>query len=91
MLRLCVAPRLAGIMVLGFVSFAMMIAVRGVWGGPWLMDQKHLTRMEAGATLLWLTLALIIGPVIAGTLDRRLDTAAALLRPAILSPALYYC
>lgn len=70
---------LRGVIILAFASFAAAIAVRGLWGGPWLMEIKHLGRVEAGNALLPLTLALVVGPMIYGILDRRLGQRRGLL------------
>lgn len=69
--RIGLSPQLRGIVVLAFASFAAAIAVRGLWGGPWLMDVRHLGRIEAGNALLPLTVALVLGPMLYGVLDRR--------------------
>lgn len=73
------SPVLRAIMVLAFVSVAGSLSIRGVWGGPWLMDIKGLDRIAAGDGMLPLTLALVIGPVVYGMLDRRFGHAAAVL------------
>jgi len=65
------APALLPLVVISFASFAPVIGVRGLWGGPWLMEVKGLPRVEAGDLLLLGTLALIAGPVLSGVLDRR--------------------
>ncbi len=65
--------------VLAFVSLAGIIGVRGLWGGPWLMDIKHLSRIEAGNILLLLTFALIAGPALTGIADRRFGNRRALV------------
>jgi MFS family permease len=66
-------------MVLAFCSFAAMIGLRGLWGGPWLMEEKGLGRIEAGHVLMGCTLALTLGPALAGVLDRRVGHRNALL------------
>jgi predicted MFS family arabinose efflux permease len=71
-LRIGFSSRLRGVIVLAFTSFAAVIAIRGLWGGPWLMDVKGLSRIEAGNALLPLTIAFMAGPMIFGTLDRSL-------------------
>ncbi|GMV61453.1 MAG: hypothetical protein AMXMBFR74_06220 [Parvibaculum sp.] len=71
--------RLRGVIILAFSSFAAAIAVRGLWGGPWLMEIKQLGRVDAGNALLPLTLALVVGPMIYGILDRRLGQRRGLL------------
>lgn len=60
-----------GPVVIAFASFAAVLGVRGLWGGPWLMDIKGLARVPAGNVLLACTVALIIGPAVAGMLERR--------------------
>lgn len=59
-----------GPVVIAFASFAAVLGVRGLWGGPWLMEVKDLARVPAGHVLLACTVALIIGPAIAGMLER---------------------
>ncbi len=60
-----------GPVVIAFASFAAVLGVRGLWGGPWLMEVKGLARVPAGHVLLACTMALIIGPAVAGMLERR--------------------
>jgi predicted MFS family arabinose efflux permease len=70
--RLGLSRPLRGMMVIAFVSFAAIIGLRGLWGGPWLMEVKGLPRIEAGNILLLFTLLLILGPALGGLLDRLL-------------------
>lgn len=65
------SPALRGVVVLAFVSFAVMIGLRGMWGGPWLMEAKHMARIPAGNVLLALTVMLIAGPMVVGILEKR--------------------
>jgi len=65
-LNFAAAPRLRGIFALAFVSFGAVLGVRGLWGGPWLMDIKGMARIPAGHVLLAGTVALVIGPAVAG-------------------------
>ena len=46
------APALRPILVFGFASMAASLGLRGLWGGPWLMEEKGLSRVEAGNVLL---------------------------------------
>jgi MFS family permease len=78
-LHLFTSRRLAPLVALAFASFAAVMGVRGLWGGPWLMEVKGLSRIEAGHVLLLATLALVLGPVLAGLLDRLLGRRIALL------------
>nr|WP_248291555.1 MFS transporter [Neoroseomonas marina] len=70
-IRLGLSRDIRGPVVIAFASFAAVLGVRGLWGGPWLMEVKHLARVPAGNILLMCTLALIAGPAIAGILERR--------------------
>lgn len=78
-LRLGASSRLRGIILIAFVSLAVQLALRGVWAGPWLMDVKGLSRIEAGNVLMLFTCALVAGPFLSGLLDRKLGHRRALL------------
>ncbi|HLV84130.1 MAG TPA: MFS transporter [Devosia sp.] len=77
--RIGLSPALRGVVVLAFVSFAVMIGVRGMWGGPWLMDAKGLSRLATGNVLLGLTLVLIVMPMVVGLIDKRMGRPRLLL------------
>ena len=70
-LVLSVSRELRAPIVIAFASFAAVLGVRGLWGGPWLMEVKGLARVPAGNVLLFCTFALIAGPAMAGMLERR--------------------
>ncbi len=70
-IRLGLSRGIRGPVVIAFASFAAVLGVRGLWGGPWLMEVKGLARVPAGNVLLLCTFALIAGPAIAGMLERR--------------------
>lgn len=78
------SPGLRPLMVFACASFAAVLGVRGLWGGPWLMDAKGLPRVEAGHILLACTAALTVGPVLVGLLDRLLGQDGK-RRPAMLA------
>lgn len=69
--RLAISPRLRGIIAIALVSLSVMLVLRGLWGRPWLMDVKGLSRLEAGNVLFLFTLALIAGPFIVGVVERK--------------------
>ena len=71
-LRLGLSRPLRGLIALALVSLATSLVLRGLWGGPWLMDVKGLSRVEAGNQLGAFTIAMIIGPVCMGMIDRKL-------------------
>jgi predicted MFS family arabinose efflux permease len=78
-MRVAVSPRLRGLMVLAFCSFGAVLGVRGLWGGPWLMDIKGMGRVAAGNLLLGVTFALVIGPAFAGWVVSRVGHLRLLL------------
>ena len=65
-LRIGLSRPLRGLIALSLVSLAASLVLRGLWGGPWLMEIKALSRIEAGNMLGLFTLALIAGPVLMG-------------------------
>jgi predicted MFS family arabinose efflux permease len=67
------------VVVFVFASFAAVLGLRGLWGGPWLMEVKGLSRIDAGNVLLVCTVALTIGPALAGLVLRRVGHGMALL------------
>lgn len=78
-LKIGASPKLRGVIVLAFVSFAVMIGVRGMWGGPWLMEVKDMARISAGHVLFGLTVMLIFVPMVVGLLERRFGHSYQLL------------
>ena len=78
-LRLGLSRPLRGLIALALVSLATSLVLRGLWGGPWLMQEKGLSRVEAGNQLGAFTLAMIAGPLCIGMIDRRLGRRRALV------------
>ncbi|MET0705832.1 MAG: MFS transporter [Tardiphaga sp.] len=78
-LRLGVSPALRGIVILAFVSLAVLLVLRGLWAGPWLMNLKGLSRLDAGNVLTVFTVALVAGPALMGLLDRKIGRRRELL------------
>ncbi len=72
-------PHIRGVVAFVFASFAAVLGLRGLWGGPWLMEVKGLPRVEAGNLLLACAVALTIGPAVAGILMRRTGRARLLM------------
>lgn len=70
-LRLGLSRPLRGLSALAMVSLATSLVLRGLWGGPWLMQVKGLSRVEAGNQLGAYTLAMIAGPLLMGMIDRK--------------------
>lgn len=78
-LAIAALPRLRALMVIAFASFAAVLGVRGLWGGPWLMEAKGLSRVQAGNVLLLVAMALVAGPALAGVVQRWVGRPVALL------------
>jgi predicted MFS family arabinose efflux permease len=72
------ARRLRGLFALAFVSFGAVLGLRGLWGGPWLMEVKGMPRVAAGHVLLAGTVALVIAPAFAGLVAARIGRLPAL-------------
>jgi predicted MFS family arabinose efflux permease len=70
-LRIGLSRPLRGIIAVALVSLASSLVLRGLWGGPWLMEIKGLNRIDAGQVLGLFTLSLIVGPALIGLVDRR--------------------
>jgi predicted MFS family arabinose efflux permease len=88
--RLGLSPVLRGIVILAFVSLAVQIVLRGLWAGPWLMNIKGLSRLEAGNVLALFTVALVVAPALSGLLDRKLGhRRMLLLTTQLLAAALF--
>ena len=85
--RMASLPAMRGVVVFAFGSFAALLGVRGLWGGPWLMEVKDLSRIEAGNILLAATVAMTIGPAVAGMALRRFGRAPLLLACSHLAAA----
>ncbi|WP_424810581.1 MFS transporter [Roseococcus sp. YIM B11640] len=78
-MAIALSPRLRGLMALAFCSFGAVLGVRGLWGGPWLMEVKGMGRVAAGNLLLGVTFALVIGPAFAGWVVSRVGHLRLLL------------
>jgi predicted MFS family arabinose efflux permease len=78
-LVMAASPPLRPMMVIAFASFAVMFGVRGLWGGPWLMEVKGLGRIEAGNILLGFAVAMTLAPVACSWIGRALGRPALLL------------
>jgi len=70
-LRIGLSRRLRGLIAIALVSLSAVLVLRGLWAGPWLMEVKGLSRIEAGNALGLFTIAMIAGPALIGIFDRR--------------------
>ncbi|VIO79903.1 Putative niacin/nicotinamide transporter NaiP [Bradyrhizobium ivorense] len=87
-LRLGLSRSLRGLIALSLVSLGASLTLRGLWGGPWLMDVKGLSRIEAGNVLGLFTLAMIVGPLCIGVLDRKFGHRRTMVAAAHATAAL---
>ncbi len=88
-LRIGRSRPLRGLIALALVSLAASLVLRGLWGGPWLMEVKGLSRIEAGNELGLFTIALIVGPLVVGILDRNFGHRREVLAAANFLAALF--
>jgi predicted MFS family arabinose efflux permease len=87
-IRIGLSRPLRGLIALSLVSLAASLVLRGFWAGPWLMEVKGLSRIEAGNELGLFTLALIVGPLCIGIVDRKFGRRRAIVAAAHLMSAL---
>ncbi|WP_184531120.1 MFS transporter [Variovorax sp. Sphag1AA] len=79
-------PHTLGIMVLGAVTYAAFISLRGLWLGPLLMDRHGFTLVQSGNVALIVSIISLIGAPLFGRMDRDGPTR----RRRIVSCALAY-
>jgi MFS family permease len=90
-LRLGLSRPLRGLIALALVSLAATLVLRGLWAGPWLMQVKGLSRVEAGNELGVFTVALIVGPLCMGIFDRKFGHRRAILAASHFLGAVFLC
>jgi MFS family permease len=70
-------------LALAFVSLAMVLTIRSLWAGPYLADIFDLDAIARGNMLLVFTVAMLVGNVGFGPLDRLFDRR----KPVVLAGA----
>jgi predicted MFS family arabinose efflux permease len=84
-------PQTPGILALGLVTYASALTLRGLWIVPLFAQRHDLSLVQSGNVVLWVSLAMIVGPMIFGWLDpgpkrrRRVIVAAALVSAALVA------
>ncbi len=68
--RVITVRQLWPIMPMFLASYAVLMAIRGLWGGPYLAEVFNLTTADRGAILLAMSVAMALGTFMLGTLDR---------------------
>ena len=66
--------RIWPLLVVSFVSYPAVLALRSVWAGPYVHDIHGLDGVARGNVLLLISIAMIAGLVAYGPLDRVFDT-----------------
>ncbi|WP_367065631.1 MFS transporter [Oryzisolibacter sp. LB2S] len=62
-------PHTWGIVVLGAVSYAALISLRGLWLGPMLIERHGFSLVQSGNVALALSVVALVGPMVFGRLD----------------------
>lgn len=73
-LQLFKSPVLWAIMIMMLLTYAPVVNIRGLWAGPFLQDLYQSDSLQIGHITLYMALAMIVGSVIYGPLDRMLNT-----------------
>lgn len=77
-----------GILSLGLVSYAVVATLRGLWVGPYLAGRFGMGTVDVGNAVLGMSIAMIIGPLLFGRLDRGTGKRRALIAAgAVLTAA----
>jgi predicted MFS family arabinose efflux permease len=72
-------PRIRAGVLLGLVSYGCLLAIRGLWVGPYLEHAQGLTATTAGHVALLVSAVMIAAPLAFGQADRRGVARAPLL------------
>ncbi|MFK7995015.1 MAG: MFS transporter [Granulosicoccus sp.] len=63
-----------GIMIMTLLCYAPVVGIRGLWAGPYLQDLYQANSLEIGQTTLFMAIAMIVGSLVYGPLDRVFNT-----------------
>ncbi|MFK7861424.1 MAG: MFS transporter [Granulosicoccus sp.] len=58
------------IMVMTLFCYAPVVSIRGLWAGPYLHDLYQANSLEIGQTTFYMAIAMIVGSLVYGPLDR---------------------
>ena len=86
-------PHTWGIVALGFVTYASLLALRGLWMGPMLIERHGFSLVQSGHVAVVLSIVALFGPMVFGRIDpgparRRRWLVAFTLLMAVLFAAL---
>ncbi len=65
--------RILAILPMCFTGYAVLITIRGLWAGPYLADAFGFSPVARGNALLAMSVAMIVGNLAYGMLERRFD------------------
>ena len=83
-------PHTLGILLLGMVSYASFLSLRGLWIGPMLIDRYAFTLVQSGNMAVVMSLISLFSPALFGRLDPGPDRRRAwLVNLSLLVAALY--
>lgn len=67
-------PQLWTILPLILLGYAVAAGIRGLWAGPFLSDVYGMSTIEVGRVTLYMAIALTVGSLVYGPMDRVFDT-----------------
>ncbi|MEH6469943.1 MAG: MFS transporter [Halopseudomonas sp.] len=79
MARVTTARGLWPIIPIFLASYAVLMAIRGLWSGPYLADVFQLDTSERGYIILAMSVAMAVGTFMLGALDQLLQTTKRLV------------
>jgi len=80
-----ISPRFFFLLAMGFVAFGPATAILGMWGGPYLETKFGLSGVERGEILLLMVVAVPIGALFFGPLDRVFRSRKRIVLIAVLA------
>lgn len=80
-----VFPRFFFLLAMGFVAFGPATAILGMWGGPFLESQFGLNGVERGEILLLMVVAVPVGALFFGPLDRMFQSRKKIVLLAVFA------
>lgn len=78
-MALCRMPQTLGIVLLGCVTYAAFITLRGLWLGPLMIERFGLSLVQAGHVALLMSVVALFGPAFFGRLDPKEPTRRRLI------------
>ncbi|MEH6580258.1 MAG: MFS transporter, partial [Amphritea sp.] len=86
MLRICTVRNLWPVVPMFLASYAVLMAIRGLWSGPYLADVFAANSAERGFILMAMSVAMACGTFLLGLVDRRLQqTKTVILCSSVLA------